>query len=73
MTAVKVFYWQWGSRVEHGEEFADVEEAVAFLFHHGVPQRAGDIMEFAPDEIVEGLHAIRDEELDRLLNEYEMR
>jgi hypothetical protein len=70
---VKVFYWQWGKRVEHDEQFDDVDEAVAFLFANGVPQRANQVVDFAPDEIVDGARVIRGPDLDRLLSEYERR
>lgn len=70
---VKVFYWQWGKRVEHDEVFDDLDDALSFLYVHGVPQRAGEVVDFAPDEIVDGDRRISGGELDRLLFEYEMR
>lgn len=65
---VKVFYWQWGKRVEHPEPFDDLDEAVSFLVEHGQPRHAGEIREFAPDEIADGERSITGRELDRLLD-----
>lgn len=70
---VKVFYWQWGKRVEHDEEFDDLDQALGFLYAHGVPEYAGQVKEFDPDEIMDGDRRISGGELDRLLDEYEMR
>jgi len=70
---VTVYYWQWGKRVEHEERFESLDEALSFLYVHGVPQHARQVMDFAPDEIVDGDRRISGDELDRLLAEYEMR
>ena len=70
---VTVFYWQWGKRVEHDEQFGSLDDALSFLFIHGVPQHPSEVKDFAPDEIVVDGRSISGGELARLLDEYETR
>lgn len=67
---VRVAYWQWGALVEHDEQFEGVAEALAFLAAGGVPRYANQVVDFAPEAIIDGDRVIRDADLNRLLAEW---